>query len=50
VQTSGFEAFIDGVVVELQDRGRFRREYEYDTLRENLGLGEQVRADTLVNA
>jgi FMN-dependent oxidoreductase (nitrilotriacetate monooxygenase family) len=46
VQPSGLEAFIDGVVTELQDRGRFRREYESDTLRGNLGL----ESDRLVNA
>ena len=38
VQTEGLEQFIDGVVGELQARGRFRRDYEYETLRENLGV------------
>jgi len=38
VQTEGLEQFIDGVVGELQHRGRFRRNYEYETLRENLGV------------
>ncbi len=38
VQTEGLERFIDGVVVELQKRGRFRTDYEYDTFRENLGV------------
>ncbi|MFH8249623.1 NtaA/DmoA family FMN-dependent monooxygenase [Microbacterium sp. B2969] len=42
VQTSGFRAFVDGVVAELQDRGRFRREYEHDTLRGNLGLASRA--------
>ncbi len=30
--------FVDLVVPELQKRGIFRKEYEYNTLRENLGL------------
>ncbi len=34
----GLDAFVDGVVPELQRRGIFRREYEGRTLRENLGL------------
>lgn len=38
VQPAGFVEFIDGVVTELQDRGRFRREYAHDTLRDNLGV------------
>lgn len=38
VQTEGLEQFIDGVVGELQARGRFRRDYEYETFRENLGV------------
>ncbi|GGF22146.1 NtaA/DmoA family FMN-dependent monooxygenase [Subtercola lobariae] len=50
VQTSGFEAFVDGVVGELQDRGRFRREYEHDTLRGNLGLGSSLPSESLVSA
>ena len=32
------EDFINGVVPELQRRGIFRKEYEFSTLRENLGL------------
>jgi FMN-dependent oxidoreductase (nitrilotriacetate monooxygenase family) len=32
------EAFVEGVVPILQERGLFRREYEGATLRENLGL------------
>lgn len=35
---SGFDSFIDLVVPILQDRGIFRKEYEADTLRGNLGL------------
>ncbi|MET0790824.1 MAG: LLM class flavin-dependent oxidoreductase [Polyangiaceae bacterium] len=34
----GLDAFVDRVVPELQRRGIFRREYEGQTLRENLGL------------
>lgn len=37
VQTEGLEQFIGGVVAELQRRGRFRRDYEFETFRENLG-------------
>jgi alkanesulfonate monooxygenase SsuD/methylene tetrahydromethanopterin reductase-like flavin-dependent oxidoreductase (luciferase family) len=32
------EDFVEYVVPELQDRGVFRTEYEFETLRENLGL------------
>jgi hypothetical protein len=34
----GLDDFCNKVVPELQRRGRFRREYEGATLRENLGL------------
>lgn len=34
-----FDEFVDGVIPELQARGRFRTEYEGTTLRDNLGLG-----------
>ncbi|ALM82273.1 LLM class flavin-dependent oxidoreductase [Bordetella sp. N] len=34
----GLDAFVQGVVPELQRRGIFRREYEGKTLRDNLGL------------
>lgn len=34
----GLNDFVDGVVPILQEMGVFRREYEGDTLRENLGL------------
>lgn len=33
-----YEDFVRLVVPELQRRGLFRKEYEGDTLRENLGL------------
>ncbi len=35
---AGLDDFVDRVVPELQRRGLFRREYEGETLRENLGL------------
>jgi hypothetical protein len=34
----GVDDFVDRVVPELQRRNLFRREYEGQTLRENLGL------------
>ena len=34
----GLDDFVERVVPELQRRGLFRREYEGQTLRENLGL------------
>jgi hypothetical protein len=34
----GLEDFVDKVVPVLRRRGLFRREYEGETLRENLGL------------
>jgi len=34
----GIDDFVDRVVPELQRRDLFRREYEGNTLRENLGL------------
>jgi hypothetical protein len=35
---SGFDDFIDLVVPILQEKGIFRKEYESNTLRGNLGL------------
>lgn len=35
---AGLDAFVDQVVLELQRRGLFRRDYEGSTLREHLGL------------
>ncbi|MGA5536841.1 NtaA/DmoA family FMN-dependent monooxygenase [Mycolicibacterium nivoides] len=35
-------AFIDGVVPILKNRGLFRRDYEYGTLRENLGFAART--------
>ncbi|WP_415394455.1 NtaA/DmoA family FMN-dependent monooxygenase (plasmid) [Rhodococcus globerulus] len=35
---TGLDEFVDKVVPQLQERGVFRTEYEYSTLRQNLGL------------
>jgi alkanesulfonate monooxygenase len=40
----GLDAFVERVVPELQRRGIFRREYEGQTLRENLGLKRPLDA------
>ena len=37
-QPGGLDNFVDRVTPELQRRGLFRKEYEGNTLRENLGL------------
>jgi hypothetical protein len=34
----GLEDFVEYIIPELQERGAFRTEYEFETLRENLGL------------
>lgn len=36
----GITAIVDGVVPVLQERGRFRSDYEGETFRENLGVGK----------
>ncbi len=41
---SGLEAFVDGVVPILQERGLFRRDYEGTTLRDHYGLPAPARA------
>ena len=38
VQPGFLDDFVEQVIPVLQERGLFRREYEGDTLRENLGL------------
>ena len=38
----GCEDFVNFITPELQRRGRFRKEYEFPTLRENLGLKPYV--------
>ncbi len=40
----GITAIVEGLVPELQRRGRFRTEYEGDTFRANLGVGPGSRA------
>lgn len=53
VQTDGLEAVVDHLIPALQKAGRFRRDYEGTTLRENLGLplyrteANRRRADAL---
>ena len=39
VLPSGLRDFTDEVIPILVERGLFRKEYEAETLRENLGLG-----------
>ncbi|MCJ1697363.1 NtaA/DmoA family FMN-dependent monooxygenase [Rathayibacter caricis] len=41
VYEDGIDAFVDGVVPLLQERGLFHRDYEGDTLREHLGVPYQ---------
>lgn len=40
----GITSIVEGLVPELQRRGRFRREYAGDSFRENLGIGAGSRA------
>lgn len=42
----GLEAFVDGVIPELQKRGLFRADYASNTLRENLSLARPVNRYT----
>jgi alkanesulfonate monooxygenase SsuD/methylene tetrahydromethanopterin reductase-like flavin-dependent oxidoreductase (luciferase family) len=42
VLPSGLEAFVDKVVPILQERGRFRTEYEGQTLRDRYGLPRPI--------
>jgi FMN-dependent oxidoreductase (nitrilotriacetate monooxygenase family) len=42
----GCEDFVNFVIPELQRRGRFRKEYEGSTLRENLGLKPHINRHT----
>ncbi|WP_072804254.1 NtaA/DmoA family FMN-dependent monooxygenase [Rhodococcoides yunnanense] len=46
----GIDAFTEHVVPILQERGLFRREYESDTLRGNLGLPAAIRQNSLTPA
>jgi len=47
---SSLEDFVDLVVPELQRRGLFRTEYEFATLRENLGLPHPVNPNAAARA
>ncbi|GAA3513097.1 NtaA/DmoA family FMN-dependent monooxygenase [Aeromicrobium panaciterrae] len=40
----GIEAIVDGLVPELQKRGRFRTDYDGTTFRSNLGVGSGTKA------
>ena len=46
VQTSGLQDVVDHLIPELQKAGRYRREYEGSTLRENLGLAHANAGST----
>jgi FMN-dependent oxidoreductase (nitrilotriacetate monooxygenase family) len=46
----GLEAFVNGVVPILQQRGLFRTEYEGSTLREHLGLARPGVRETAIGA
>lgn len=50
VQTSGLEDVVDGLVPVLQRAGRFRTEYEGQTLRDHLGLDPFVDSRDLKQA
>ncbi|WP_188852347.1 NtaA/DmoA family FMN-dependent monooxygenase [Aureimonas glaciei] len=45
VYDDGIDAFVDGVIPILQDRGLFHREYEGTTLRDHLGVPAQYGLD-----
>lgn len=45
VYDDGIDAFVDGVVPILQDRGLFHRDYAGETLREHLGAPAQYGVD-----
>lgn len=45
VYEDGLDAFVDGVVPILQDRGLFHLDYEGNTLREHLGVPDQYGLD-----
>lgn len=48
IYEDGIDAFVDGVVPILQDRGLFHREYNGTTLREHLGVPAQYGVDPRV--
>jgi len=49
VDEDGIDAFVDGVVPILQERGLFHREYEGATLRDHLGAPAQYGLDSRVS-
>lgn len=44
-----FEEFVELVIPELQRRGLFRKEYTGATLRDNLGLKDVRKTETIQN-
>lgn len=48
VETDGLDAFVDGVLPILQERGLFHREYSGTTLRDHLGVPAQYGIDQRV--
>lgn len=50
VYDDGIDAFVDGVVPILQERGLFHREYESNTLRAHLGAPSQYGVDPRITA
>jgi hypothetical protein len=48
VDDDGIDAFVDGVVPILQERGLFHRDYEGATLRDHLGAPAQYGVDPRV--
>jgi hypothetical protein len=46
----GITSIVEGLVPELQRRGRFRTEYTGETFREQLGIGAGVRPHREVRA
>ncbi|WP_230116567.1 hypothetical protein [Arthrobacter sp. Bi83] len=48
IYEDGLDAFVDGVVPILQDRGLFHREYDGATLRDHLGAPAQYGVDPRV--
>jgi len=49
VYEDGIDAFVDGVVPILQERGLFHRDYDSNTLRDHLGAPAQYGVDPRVN-
>jgi len=49
VYEDGVDAFVDGVVPILQDRGLFHQDYEGTTLRDHLGVKQQYGMDNRVS-